>query len=122
MSDLPPAVASWRDQIERLSEHAPPCRYLTPARWAPIREAAIDFCDRLGAEAHQLGWTANNSCAVHPEHGTLRVEFCGALMISGSKAVAVEPTRVVLDQGSGYRTKPGQVWGIPVCEFVTRSR
>ena len=88
----------------------------------PMREAAIDFCDRLGAEAHALGWTAQELFAVHPEHGTLQVEFCGALMISGSKAVAVEPTRVVFDWGSGYRTKQGQVWGIPVREFAARAR
>ncbi|WP_279602885.1 hypothetical protein [Methylobacterium sp. E-046] len=30
-ADLPPAVASWRDQIVRLFEHAPPCQYLTHA-------------------------------------------------------------------------------------------
>ena len=39
MSDLPPAVATWRDQIERLSEHASPCLYLTPTRWAAMSAA-----------------------------------------------------------------------------------
>jgi hypothetical protein len=34
MSDLPPAIASWRDQIERLSEHASPCRYPLLTKWA----------------------------------------------------------------------------------------
>ena len=122
MLNFSPAVASWRDQIERLSEHASPCRYLTPARWVPLREAAIDFCDRLGAEAHALGWTAAELFALHPENGTLRVDYCGVLMVSGSKAVAVEPTRIVFDRGSGYRNKQGQVWGIPVWEFAARDR
>jgi hypothetical protein len=36
MSDLPPAIAFRRDQIERLSEHASPCRYLLPAKWAAM--------------------------------------------------------------------------------------
>lgn len=31
------------------------------------------------------------------------------LIVSGSKAVAVEPSRIVFSGGSGYRTKPGQV-------------
>lgn len=87
-----------------------------------MREAAIDFCDRLGADAHALGWTAAELFALHPEHGTLRVEVCGVLMVSGSKALAVEPTRIVFAGGSGYRTKPGQVWGIPVWEFAERGR
>ena len=85
-----------------------------------MREAAIDFCDRLGAEAHALGWTAAELFGLYPEHGTLRVEFCGVLMVSGSKAMAVEPTRIVFDRGSGYRTKQGQVWGIPVWEFAKK--
>ena len=45
-AELSPAVASWRDQIERLSEHASPCRYPAPARGTLIRKADIDFFDR----------------------------------------------------------------------------
>jgi len=64
---LPNAAAVWRSAIEDLSPHASPCRYLTPARWVPLREAAINFCERLGAEAHAFGWTAAELFAVHPE-------------------------------------------------------
>lgn len=117
---IPNPVAMWHGAIEAISPHASPCRYLTPARWVPIREAAIDFCDRLGAQAHALGWTAEELFALHPEHGTLRVEYCGVMMVAGSKAVAVEPARVVFATGSGYRTKQGQVWGIPVWEFAKK--
>jgi hypothetical protein len=122
MSDLPPAVASWRDQIERLSEHASPCRYLLPAKWKAMRENALDFLDQLGAEAYRLGWTAPQLFGVHPEHGFLRVEYAGALMVNDSPAIAVEPNRIVFDRFSGYRTKPGQVWGVPVWEFAAKSR
>jgi hypothetical protein len=117
---LPNPVALWHGAIENLSPHASPCRYLSPARWAPIREAALDFCDRLGAEAHQLGWTAPKLFALHPEHGALRIECCGVLMITGNRAQAVEPTRLVFERGSAYRTKPGQVWGIPVWEYARK--
>jgi hypothetical protein len=55
--ESPTAVTSWRDQIERLSEHASPCRYLAPAKWAAIRANALSFLDQYGAEAHRLGWT-----------------------------------------------------------------
>lgn len=70
-----------------------PRRYLTPARCALMREAAIDFCDLLGAEAHALGWTAAELFALHPEYGTVRIEVCW-VMISGNRAHAVELSRV----------------------------
>ena len=80
MPNPPPAVASWHDQIERLSEHDSPCRYLlTPAMWAAIRANALAFIDQHGAEAYRLGWTAEQLFGVHPEHGFLRVEYAGAL-------------------------------------------
>ncbi|MGU3469177.1 hypothetical protein ACLBXO_30495 [Methylobacterium sp. C33D] len=85
MSDLSPTVASWRDQIERVSEHASPCRYLTPTRWAAMRANALAFIDQHGAEAHRLGWTAPQLFGVHPEHGFLRVEYAGALMVNDTQ-------------------------------------
>ncbi len=121
-ADLPPAVASWRDQIERLSEHASPCRYLTPTRWAAMRANALTFLDEHGAEAHRLGWTASQLFGVHPEHGFLRVEYAGALMVNDSPVIGVEPDRIVFDRFSGYRTKPGQAWGPPVWEFAAKAR
>ncbi len=86
-----------------------------------MREAAIDFCARLGAEAHTLGWTAAELFAVHPVHGTLRGDYCGVMMITGNRALSVEPSRVVFERASAYRTKQGQVWGIPVWEFVKKA-
>ncbi|GJE49897.1 hypothetical protein GOFOIKOB_2937 [Methylobacterium tardum] len=120
MSDLPPAVASERDQIECLSEHASTCRYLLPAKWAAMRQSALAFRDEHGTEAHRLGWTAPQLFGVHPKHGFLRVEYAGVLLVNDSPAVAVEPDRIVFDRFSGYRTKPGQTWGIPVWEFAAR--
>ncbi len=108
MPSLSPAVASWRDRIERLSERASPCRYLLPAKWVAIRANTLVFLDQHGAEAHRLGWTAPQLFGVHPEHGFLRVEYAGALMVNDSKVVSVEPDRIVFDRFSGYRTTPGQ--------------
>jgi hypothetical protein len=120
MSDLPPAVATWRDQLERISERASPCRYLTPTQWATFRESAIDFCDQLGADAVALGWTDRQLFGVHPEHGTLRVDYCGALMIAGKKAQAVEAERVVFERTAGYRNTPGKMWGPPIWAFKAK--
>lgn len=122
MSDLPSAVASWRDQIERLPEHASPCRYLLPAKWAAMRGNCLAFVDQFGAEAYRLGWSAPQLFGLHPENGTLRVDYCGVLMVNDRPVVGVEDTRIVFDRFSGYRTKPGQVWGIPVWEFAARGR
>ncbi|MCJ2140273.1 hypothetical protein [Methylobacterium sp. E-066] len=108
-TDLPPAVATWRDQIERISERASPCRYLTPAQWATMRESAIEFCDRFGAEALSLGWTDRELFGVHPEHGTFRVDYCGALMIAGNRVQGVHADRIMFERTAARRDKPGQV-------------
>lgn len=117
-SPLHPVVAGWRGALENMSPHASPCRNLPPAKWAAIRESGIEFCDRLGGDAHRLGWTATELFAVHPEHGTLRLEFCGVLMIADLRPLAVEETRITTARGSAYRNKAGQVWGVPVWEFA----
>ena len=117
-SPLHPVVAGWRGEIENLSPHASPCRNLPPAKWAAIRESALAFCDRFGNEAHRLGWTAPELFAVHPQHGTIRLDACGALMIGAEEARGVEANRVVFERTSGYRNGPGKVWGIPVWEYA----
>ncbi|MDP4026306.1 hypothetical protein Q8W71_27155 [Methylobacterium sp. NEAU 140] len=117
---LPSAVDVWRHAIEGIPADKPPCRYLTPAKWAALREAAIDFCDRYGAEAHRLGWTASQLFGVHPQHGTLRVDGCGAMMINGRKATGVDATGVQLSNQTAHRDKPGQETGPPIWEFAAK--
>ncbi|MCJ2013504.1 hypothetical protein MKK53_13340, partial [Methylobacterium sp. J-076] len=53
-----------------------------------------------------------------PEHGTLRVDHCGALLFSGKRPMAVEASRIVFESESAYRNKPGQMWGVPVWEYA----
>ncbi|MDH2310321.1 hypothetical protein [Methylobacterium brachiatum] len=120
-ADLPSAVASWRDQLERLSPHASPCRYMPPARWATVREAAIDFCDRFGADALALGWTDRQLFGVHAQHGTLRVDCCGAVITGSDKALGVEASRVLYERTSSYRDRLGQEWGPPIWEFKPKA-
>lgn len=66
------------------------------------------FLDEHGAEAHWLGWTAEQLFGVHPERGSLCLEYSGVMMVNASKIIGVEPDRIVFDRFSGYRTKPGQ--------------
>jgi hypothetical protein len=121
LSDLPPAVASWHDQTERLSVHVSPCRYSAPAKWAAIRSNALTFIDQFGVEAHRLGWTASELFGVHPQTGTLRVDSCGVLMLSPSAAQAMHADRVAFTQTSGYRPLTGQAPGVPIWEFAARA-
>jgi hypothetical protein len=120
MSNLPPSVATWRDQLERISERASPCRYLTPAQWAKMRESALDFCDRFGAEAHRHGWTDRQLFGVHPQHGTLRVDYCGALMVAGDRVHAVDADRIVFERTEARRDKQGRKWAAPIWEFAAK--
>ncbi len=117
-SPLHPVVAGWRGELENLPPHASPCRNLPPGKWATIRESALAFCDQFGNEAHRLGWTAPELFAVHPQHETIRLDACGALMIGAEQARGVEANRVVFERTSGYRNGPGKVWGIPVWEYA----
>jgi hypothetical protein len=122
MSNLPLAVASWRDQIERLSEHASPYPYLAPAKWAAIRANALAFLDAHGAEAHRLGWTAPELFGVHPTSGTLRVDACGVPMLGPSPAEKVTTDRIAFGQMAGCRYLKGQTPGVPVWKIAAQAR
>ena len=43
-------------------------------------------------------------------------------MVNDSKVVGVEQDRILFDRFSGYRTKPGQTWVLPVWEFAAKGR
>lgn len=119
---LPDSVTLWRHAIEALPADRSPCPSLTPDRWATMRESALNFIDRFGAEAHRLGWRAPELFGVHPEHGTLRLEMCGVLMVSGRKADGVEASCIRFGNQTGYRNKVGRVWGPPIWEFAAKRR
>jgi hypothetical protein len=116
--DLPPAVAEWRAAIEHMPADASPCRHLPPAGWTAIRENCLDFIDRFGVDAHRLGWTASQLFGVHPKHGTLRAEWCGALIVHDERAREVEFARIVFEWTSAHRGKQGQRDGVPIWEFA----
>lgn len=120
-SDPSSDVAAWRSAIERLSPVTPPCRYLSSARWGEMRTACLDFLDRFGIEAAQDGWTASDLFGVHPEHGTLRVDWCGALMVSGKPVKGVAPGRILFEKQTAYRKRPGRPIGVPAWEFAARA-
>ncbi|MBB2964675.1 hypothetical protein [Methylobacterium sp. R2-1] len=115
---FPPEAAEWRRALGALRPTTSPCRCLGAAAWANIHEACTDFIDRFGAEAVRLGWTTPQLFGVHPEHGTLRVDWCGVMMTGGHKAIGIEPKRILF----GNRSTPGGPIGIAAWEFVARAR
>ncbi|MBB2964700.1 hypothetical protein [Methylobacterium sp. R2-1] len=119
---LPPQAAEWRKAFGTLRPTNPPCRYLGAAAWANILEACTDFIERFGAEAVRLGWTTPQLFGVHPEHGTLRVDWCGVMMTGGHKAIGIEPKRILFGNVSGYRNVAGAPVGIPIWEFAARAQ
>ncbi|MGW5960937.1 hypothetical protein [Methylorubrum thiocyanatum] len=117
---LPPEAAAWRKAFGTLRPTSPPCRYVSATAWANIHEACSDFIERFGAEAVRLGWTATELFGVHPEHGTLRVDWCGVMITGGQKAIGIESDRIPFGNVSGYRNTPDMPTGLPIWEFAVR--
>ena len=117
---LPPRAVEWRNAFGALRPGSSPCRFLGVAAWANIHEACTDFIERLGAEAVRLGWTTPQLFGVHPQHGTLRVDWCGVMITGGHKAIGIEQNRILFGNVSGYRNVAGAPVGIPIWEFAAR--
>jgi hypothetical protein len=73
--------------------------------------------DQFGPQALALGWTAARLFGVHREAGIIRVDACGALVLTLSGPVrAITATEVSFGHLT-YREKPGQPEGVPWWEF-----
>ena len=82
-----------------LSPDRDPCPGFRHNTWARVQANALDFVNRHGAEAHGLAWTVETLFGVHPMVGVVRVDFCGALMLSAAGRVAsVEADAIPLRQ------------------------
>lgn len=94
---------------------------MNPTAWANIHESCTDFIERFGAEAVRMGWTAIELFSVYPDHGLLRVDWCGAMM-AGGKAVGIEANRILFGNLSAYRSVPSTPIGIPIWKFTARAK
>jgi hypothetical protein len=109
-----PLARSWREAFARLSATSPPCPGFNSQRWQDVHSACLRFLSDNADEAAAKGWTAEELFGVHPTMGAVRVDGCGALMVSGGKPVtAVHADRIAFEQGSFYRA-PGAPKGVPV--------
>jgi hypothetical protein len=66
------------------------------------------------------GWTAPQLFGVHPIHGTVWVDYCGALMIAAAAVLGGDAKRVLFERTSAYRNLPGQERGVPVWDLAAK--
>lgn len=117
LQPIPSEADAWREAFGALKPGTAPCYGLEGSRWGQIREAAIEFLDQFGNEAAALGWTTLDLFGVHPTAGVIRVDHCGALMLSGERVRAVESNRILFGMTTYYRNVPGRPSGVPVWAF-----
>ena len=114
---LQPQARAWREAFARLSPTMAPCPGFRPGRWPEVHTACLRFLSDHADRAAALGWSTTELFGVHPEVGAVRVDACGALMVSGGKPVdEVHADRIVIGAGV-YRRTPGAPPSVPVWEY-----
>ncbi len=109
-----PLARMWREAFARLSATLPPCPGIRAQAWPEMHSVALGFLSDHADRAAELGWTTEEMFGVHPQVGAVRVDACGALMISGGQpVVSVEKDRISFGITSYYHAK-GKVPSIPV--------
>ena len=109
---------AWADALNRLSALTAPCPGFRGDEWTGIHQAAKHFLEHYASRAFALGWTGLDLFGVHRLVGATRVDCCGALMVSGARAVGVDAGGVRFERGSARRNGSGQAFGVPVWEYA----
>jgi hypothetical protein len=79
----------WRKAFLDLCPSVSPCPGLTGANWSAIYEQAVGSLDQRAYEAVQLDWTMLDLFGVRPGAGTIRSDFCGALVLGMEPVFAI---------------------------------
>lgn len=108
---------TWRSGVESLSPAKSPCPGLYGEHWQKTHVAMLDFLERFGAQAVELGWTDLELFGVHPLIGTGRADHCGALVLTGRQVEAIDAKTVTYGNLTYYRDVPGKPQGIPIWAF-----
>ncbi len=98
---------TWRSGIESLSPLKPPCPGLYGEQWQKTHAGILDFLERFGAQAVELGWTDLDLLSVHAQHGTIRGDYCGALVPMPRPVEFIDADRVSFGLLTYYRTQVG---------------
>lgn len=114
---LQPLARQWREAFGRLSAQTPPCPGINLKKWPEMHTVALRFLSAQADRAAEWGWTTELLFGVHPEMGAVRVDACGALMISGGQpVVSVEKDRVCFGVTSYYHPL-ARVPSVPVWDW-----
>jgi hypothetical protein len=98
-----PQARQWREAFARLSAETPPCRGINFKKWPEMHTVALRFLSDHADRAAELGWTTEELFGVHRDVGAVRVDACGALMVSGGMpVVSVEKDRISFGITSYY--------------------
>ncbi|WP_125900979.1 hypothetical protein [Methylobacterium indicum] len=114
-----PAGPLLREWVAGLSQLAPgivPCRDYRPDEWATVLANAWGFLDTFGPQAEALGWRTHELFGVHPTHGVIRVDACGALvLVVGGPVRAITADAIRFERVTARR-RPHAPIGIPIWE------
>ena len=101
----------WRQGFVDLRPSVVPCPGFTLQSCGGAHEACVEFPDRWADEAAGLGWTTVEAFGVHPEVGTIRPDFCGAMMLSAERVSSVSDKHMRFRNMTFYRYKLGRPSG-----------
>ncbi|KQP60605.1 hypothetical protein [Methylobacterium sp. Leaf108] len=104
----PDTPQAWRSAFLGMKPGVVPCPGMTPAKWQAVHAAALDFLDKHADAAAALGWTTEQLFGVDPSHGVIRVDFCGAMVLSGEIVSKVEANAIAFEKGTYRRDNPGR--------------
>ena len=94
-----------------------PCPGFRVTGWKHVYRNMRAFLDAFGEQAEALGWTTAELFGVHPSVGTIRVDHCGALVLSvGGRVRLVTANEIRFDRLT-YRRRPDHPQGVPIWEF-----
>lgn len=116
----PPAgsdLALWTAGLARLSQHRAPCPDYRGNEWPRVLANALTFLDTFGAQAEALGWQTHELFGVHPEIGTVRPDYCGALVLGVGGPVRLVTTDEIKFGHLTHRKMRGKSQGVPIWEF-----
>jgi hypothetical protein len=112
-----PLLQEWWSGLASLSPSQSPCPGYRGTEWSEVHANALGFLQAFGAQAEALGWTTSELFAVHREAGTVRVDHCGALVLSVGGRVSAVTADEIRFRSLTYRRKAGQPEGVPVWSF-----
>ncbi|GEP06620.1 hypothetical protein [Methylobacterium oxalidis] len=110
-------LRKWHDGLAVLSPERVPCPGYSPADWATVFGNALAFLDTFGEQADALGWSTADLFGVHHTAGIIRVDCCGALVLTVGGPVRFITADEIRFRTLTYRRKPGQPQGVAIWEF-----